>query len=293
VSWWVIVNPHAGRKGEVERRTHSALLDCAVEHSLRVASSAEDVADLVAEGRTAGATRFASVGGDGTAHVVLNALLAEPWDEPPTLAILPAGSGSDFIRTFALPNSLERSAGHLVSHDTYPTDVGVISGAFGRRYFLNVADVGVAAASVGIANRLPRFLGGARYGVGFWIKLARFPAAEIRLMAGARSYEGPAINVVVANGQFFGGGINIAPRATVMDGLLDVQVFTGPRRHAFSVMPRVVRGTHLHHKSVRRFEAASFELVCRDRWPVEADGEVLGQGPITGHVLPAAIKFKI
>ena len=293
MTWWVIANPHAGRRGEIEHRARSALTSRHIDHELRVSASAEDVAVLVAEGRAAGAIRFAAVGGDGTAHLVLNALMEEPWEDPPTLAMLPAGSGSDFIRTFALPKKLERAVEHLVGDETYPTDVGVLEGSFGVRYFLNVADIGVAAAAVTVANRMPRFLGGARYATGFWLKLAGFPSATVGLEAGARSYEGPAINVVVANGQFFGGGMNIAPRATVMDGLLDIQVFKGPRRHAFNVMPRVVRGTHLHHKGVRRFEAASFELTCRDRWPVEADGEMLGHGSVKGRVVASAIRFKI
>ena len=293
MSWWVIVNPWAGRRGELEGRTRAALDARGLDYELRVSASASDVADRVTEGRRNGATRFASVGGDGTAHLVLNGMLQEPWVERPTLAVLPAGSGSDFIRTFALPKRLEDAADHLLTDDLYQCDVGVLQGDFGMRHFLNVADVGVAAAAVGVTRRLPRFLGGVRYGIGFWLTLARFPAGEIRLAAGGRSYEGPAINVVAANGQFFGGGMNIAPRAAVTDGMLDIQVFLGPRRHAFSVMPRVVRGTHLHHPGVRRFEAASFTLSCSPGWPVEADGEVLGTGPISGHVLPGAIDFKI
>lgn len=293
MSWWVIVNPSAGRTGQIEGRTRAALDALDLDYELRVSAGPDEVGDIVAEGRGLGAAAFASVGGDGTAHLVLNALLDAPWDDPPTLAVLPAGSGSDFIKTFGLPTRLEDAAAHLATEDRYRCDVGVIEGGFGSRYFLNVADIGVAAASVGVADRLPRWLGGVRYGIGFWLRLAGFPAASIRLEAGNRSYEGPAINVVAANGQFFGGGMNIAPRAAVMDGLLDIQVFKGPRRQAFSVMPRVVRGTHLHHPGVRRFEAASFALSCPEQWPVEADGEMLGAGAVTGRVLAKAIDFKI
>jgi diacylglycerol kinase family enzyme len=139
----------------------------------------------------------------------------------------------------------------------------------------------------------PDFSGGVRHGIGFWRTLAGFRPATISLEAAGRRYEGPAITVVVANGQYFGGGMNVAPRAAVMDGLLDIQVFKGPRWHAFSVMPRVIRGTHLHHRAVRRFEASSFRLDCPPGWPVEADGEMLGNGPITGRVIPGAIDFKI
>ncbi len=293
MTWWVMVNPAAGKAGEVERRTAAALDARNLDYELRVSRSEAHVAELVAEGRAAGASRFVSVGGDGTAYLVLNGLLARPWAEPPTLAILPAGSGSDFIRTFALPKKLEKAADHLVTDDVYRSDVGVLEGRFGTRYFLNVADIGVAAAAVRVTQRFPRFVGSAKYSIGFWLTLAGFPTKPVRLEAGGRSYEGDAINIVVANGQFFGGGMNIAPRATVMDGLFDIQVFKGPRRQAFTVMPRVIRGTHLHHSAVRRFESAEFTVSCPDDWPVEADGEMLGTGPISGRVMPGAIDFKI
>ena len=238
-------------------------------------------------------TDFAVVGGDGTAHLALNGLMAHAWANPPTLALLPSGSGSDFIRTFGLPRKLDEMAQRLATEDRYRCDVGVLEGSFGSRYVLNVADAGVAAASVTMSNRLPRFIGSARYAIGFWLTLARFPARTVRLTAGKRSYEGPAINIVFANGQFFGGGMNVAPRAMLVDGEWDIQVFIGPRRHAFSVMPRVIRGTHLKHRAVRRFSAAEFALECRDDWPIEADGELLGTGPITGRIVPGAIDFKI
>ena len=85
----------------------------------------------------------------------------------------------------------------------------------------------------------------------------------------------------------------MAPRASVQDGLLDIQVFRAPRTAAFAVMPRVMRGTHLSHRAVRRFVAPSAEIQCLDRWPVEADGEDVGRGPLRVELLPAALQFKI
>jgi YegS/Rv2252/BmrU family lipid kinase len=291
--WWIIVNPSAGARGEVEARTRRAVERAGIDYRLGVSQSPGHLAELVAAGIAAGAVDFAAVGGDGTANLVLNALLGHRWTEPPTLAILPAGSGSDFIRTFALPKTIDAMAPHLATPERYRCDVGVIEAGFGTRYFLNAVNVGVAAASVAVADRLPRRLGGARYAVGFWLKLARFGSVEIELEAGSRRFEGRAITVVIANGQFFGGGMNVAPRAALMDGKLDIQVFIGPRRKAFSVMPRVVRGTHLQLPSVRRFESARFRLTVPPGWPVEADGEVLGTGSITGRIVPGAIDFKL
>ncbi len=293
MSWWVVVNPFAGPRAGLVDRTHRALADAGLDHEIRVSDSPRHVAELVAEGRAAGSRDFACVGGDGTLHLVLNALLEDPWDTPPTMALLPAGSGSDFIRTFALPRTLERMVPHLATEDRYRCDVGVLEGGFGRRYVLNAANAGIAAASVRVSNRLPRAIGGVRYAIGFWLTLARFPARDVRLEAGGRVYEGPAISIVAANGQFFGGGMNVAPRALLVDGEWDLQVFQGPRRHAFSVMPRVIRGLHLNHKRVRRFSTPHFTLDCAEDWPIEADGELLGTGPVTGRMLRGAIDFKI
>ncbi|MDJ0961148.1 MAG: diacylglycerol kinase family protein [Acidimicrobiia bacterium] len=291
--WWVLVNPSAGVRGEIEGRARAAVNAAGVEYTAIVSASPEDLADRVTQGIEAGATNFAAVGGDGTAHLVLNALMRHAWGSPPTLAILPAGSGSDFIRTFALPKTMPEMASRLATDDRYRCDVGIIEGSFGRRFFLNAANVGVAAASVEVADRLPRRLGGARYAAGFWLKLARFGSVDIHLRAGSRTFAGKAISVVIANGQFFGGGMNVAPRAALMDGKLDIQVFVGPRRRAFSVMPRVVRGTHLGMPGVRRFEAGEFHIDVPDDWPVEADGEVLGTGSVRGSVVPGAIDFKL
>lgn len=291
--WWVIANPYSGKKGEVANRATAALRAKSVSFDLFESQSPEHVADLVAEGVAKGATHFAGVGGDGTAHLIVNALMAHRRAATPTLAILPAGSGSDFVRTFALPRRIEDAAAHLTTDTVYPCDVGRLSGGFGERYFLNVADIGVAAASVKVTDRLPRFMGAARYAAGFWLTLAGFPTKPVRLSAGKRSYEGTAINVVIANGQYFGGGMNVAPNATVMDGMFDIQVFAGPRRLAFSVMPKVIRGTHVHHKAVKRFVAPSFTLECDSEWPIEADGELLGTGSIAGEIVPAALNFKI
>ncbi|MDQ3782137.1 MAG: acylglycerol kinase family protein, partial [Actinomycetota bacterium] len=81
----------------MDARLRQALADHRVDAEVVVSQSAGHVAALVTEGRSHGFTQYAAVGGDGTAHLVLNGLMAHPWPQPPTLAIIPAGSGSDFI----------------------------------------------------------------------------------------------------------------------------------------------------------------------------------------------------
>jgi diacylglycerol kinase (ATP) len=292
-AWWVVVNPGAGRGHAREERVVAALSSRSVEYKLRVSDSAEAIRSIVAEGRDLGYTRFVAVGGDGTANLVLNALCDHDWESPPTLGILPAGSGSDFVRTFGIPNDLEQAADHLVSDMEYAVDVGLLSGAFGTRYFLNAANTGIAARTVVEAKRFPDWMGSRRYIAGFWSALARTNPSDVSVDCDGRTINALAWNVVIANGQFFGGGMNVAPRAAAMDGRFDVQVFSGSRRSAPAVLRRVVRGTHLTHRAVRRTTGAVVVVDVPEAWLVEADGEIVGAGPFTAEIRSDRLVFKI
>jgi len=291
--WWVIVNPSAGRGRNLTLRVQAALNSRAVDYEVRTSESSEAIGGIVQEGRALGYEAFLSVGGDGTANLVLNQLLKDEWTKPPTLGVLPAGSGSDFVRTFAIPNELETAADHLLDEERYPVDVGCLSGLFGRRYFLNAANAGLAARTVVEAGRFPNWMAQRRYLLGFWSALARTAPDEIHVKCDDRTITTVGWNVVIANGQFFGGGMNVAPRAAAGDGLFDVQVFSGPRRIAPAVIRRVVRGTHLTHTSVRRTTGRRVDVEIPRSWLVEADGEILGSGPFSAEVLGGLLEFKI
>ena len=145
----------------------------------------------------------------------------------------------------------------------------------------------------GLPQLRPRRLGQLRYSVAFWLTLARFPPGSAVVRAGQHEFAGRIVNVTLANGQFFGGGLNIAPRASVQDGLLDVQIFQAPRTAAFAVMPRLLWGAHLTHRAVRRYVVDAVTVDGPAAWPVEADGEQIGTGSIRARLLPRALRFKI
>jgi diacylglycerol kinase (ATP) len=292
-AWWVIINPTAGRATNLTERVMAALTVRGINHEIRVSPSPETVKAIVAEGRQQGYDAFASVGGDGTANLVVNGLLEHEWPSPPTLGILPAGSGSDFIRTFAIPERLESAADHLIDDSRYPVDIGLLEASFGDRYFINAVNAGLGARTVVEAARLPSRLGSRRYFAGFWAALAKTGPDDVRVDVQGKVIDTKAWNVVIANGQFFGGGMNVAPGASVGDGEFDVQVFTGPRREAPLVIRKVVKGTHLSHPGVMRTTGRSVDVGIPEKWLVEADGEILGQGSFSIEVVPDRLFFKI
>jgi len=291
--WSIIINPYAGNRPPSYGDVESAVSKRGIDAMISVTTSVEELTATVNDQACSGVRSFVAVGGDGTAHHIVNAIMATGLAQADrfVLAIVATGSGSDFVRTFGHRPGLEAGLDRMVAPDLYPIDIGRLNARFGSRYFLNAANTGVAAAAAQCAEHLPKVLGPRRYTAGFWLELPRFPVRSISLECDRHRFEGEAISVVIANGQFFGGGMNVAPRATLIDGLFDVQVFRAPKRLAFTVMPRIIRGNHLTHTGVRRYTGASVSIGDSDEWPIEADGEYLGRGPVSMTILPAAIDF--
>ena len=293
MSWFGVVNPAAGRKGSPYNEVLAVSAELGLDVTFTEATSPSDIVRLISDAHAAGHRRFISVGGDGTAHLVLNAFMEASGGDRCVLGIVPVGSGGDFVRTFGHRRGVRPGLERIADPDLYTVDIGRVTGSFGSTYFLNALNLGVAAASAAAANRLPRWAGSARYTTAFWIALWRFASGPVTATIDQHRFAGEAINVVVANGQFFGGGLNIAPRSVLTDGRMDVQVFRGPRRQAFAIMPRILRGTHLTHKGVQRYSGSAIRVEVPGDWPVEADGEILGEGSVTVDVLPGAIDVVI
>jgi diacylglycerol kinase (ATP) len=151
----------------------------------------------------------------------------------------------------------------------------------------------VGAAAAQTAPRLGRRLGAARYPLAFAARLPGFPRANVSIETERRTYESGALAVILANAQFFAGGWNVAPKATLVDGVLDLQIIDARKRQAPALVPKVIKGTHLRDRTVRRLSTSHFKIETDVVWPVEADGDYLGNTPVSGRVVPAALRLKI
>jgi diacylglycerol kinase (ATP) len=300
--WLVLINPAAGRRPVELARVRSALSLASVEAEIDTPDSAGHFRERIVElAKSPRQVRIAVVGGDGTANLAANAILSTSWHVQPWLGILPSGTGCDLLRTFAIPQHLEGAAKHLIGDSVYPIDVGRLEGDFGVHHFLNVAQVGVGAAAAETAPELGRGWGKARYPLAFLRRLPSFPPAHVEMsgtgraesVAANRGYKGKALALIMANGQFFAGGWNVAPRANLTDGKLDVQVVNCRKWEAVRLVPRIIRGVHLADPAVFRFSKSSLEVQTEPGWPLEADGDPVGNTPVSVSVLPGALILKI
>lgn len=291
--WRVIVNRAAGRTPTSVDAVRSALSAGGVDAVVEAPLTGEEARAMIRSAAIEGSTHIAVAGGDGTLNMAANTLLEIDGLEPPVVALLPIGSGCDILRTFGIPQDLTGAVRHLATEDTYPIDVATLEGSWGTRYFVNVAQVGVGAAAAATAIRLGRRLGSARYPMAFAARLPRFPRAVVRVETEKRRYESEALALILANAQFFAGGWNIAPKATLVDGVLDMQLINCDKQRAPALVAKIIGGNHLTDRAVRRFSAATYQVTTDIPWPLEADGDYIGNTPVSGRVLRAALHLKI
>ena len=291
--WLVLVNPHASRGRAATADTSAALRSLAVPADVLEVDGLAMLRDAIRDAAGADRRRLVAVGGDGTVNAVLNEIMAHRWEAAPLLGILPAGSGCDLLRTFGIGPDLNRAAARLVEGAPYPVDVGLAIGEWGRRYFLNVASTGATASAARAAHRIPGRLGSFRYVAAVAASLPAWRRIDARVEAGRREFSGPALTVVAANAQFFGGGFNIAPRASMVDGLLDVQIITSRRREVAALMRKVRGGDHLGDPAVRRFVTPEARIETDLPWPVEVDGEPIGRTPLLVRLQSGRLRLMV
>ncbi|MDE0370051.1 MAG: YegS/Rv2252/BmrU family lipid kinase [bacterium] len=291
--WLVLVNPHAGRGRSAMADTVAALRSHSVPADVLEVDGLGALGDAVRDAASADRRRLVAVGGDGTVNAVLNEIMAHGWNAAPLLGILPAGTGCDLLRTFGIGPDLDRAAARLVEGTPYPVDVGLAMGEWGRRYFLNVASAGATAAAASTAQRIPARLGSFRYVAAVAASLPSWRPIDARVEAGRRKFSGLALTVVAANAQFFGGGFNIAPRASMVDGLLDIQVISSRRREVAALMRKARGGDHLADPGVRRFVAPEARIEADPPWPVEVDGEPIGRTPLLVRLRAGSLRLMI
>lgn len=300
----VIANPRSGDgRGTALAELRRVLEQDAVEHTLVITRRAGQAVELTRDGIEAGARFVVAVGGDGTVHEVVNGMVdaasGVPRAQDLVLGAVPGGSGSDFLRSFGLDVPVARLVRrHLLTDTTMPLDLGRVHhlderGGARVRLFANIAECGWGADVVATANRLPRRIGSARYLTAILLRTARLRARETTLRLAHTELTEPLTEVVVANGQFFGSGIKVAPRALTDDGILNVQAWRGGRRELLANLPRARVGEHLSDPSVREWQSPTVEVDAPRPLRVEADGEVLGTTPARFDVLEHVLRLSI
>jgi diacylglycerol kinase (ATP) len=285
----LVANPTAGggRAGRLLDEVVRRLGADGVETERHLTRSLED-ARLAACEAAASFDAVVAVGGDGTVGSCAAGLADANPPVRAALGVVPAGGGNDAARSLGLPaGDPLAAAGLLARLRRRPADLATVAG----RAYLNVAGAGfdsevnrVANQRLGWAGNRPRYIGA----VLGQLAVGRTAGFRLVLDGHARSVSGWL--VAVANGPSYGGGMRVAPQASLADGLLDVVVIADIGKLEFlRTFPKVFSGRHVEHPAVTVHRAARVELDADRTLAVYADGEPAGTLPATFEVRPAAI----
>lgn len=242
-----------------------------------------------------GASIIIVMGGDGTLNEVVNAL-GEHSETP--LGILPCGSGNDTAKSFGWTDDGKSQIRRLLNARVKMIDLGLVVSKTQKRYYLNVASCGISAVIAKSMREQERKTGASL--AYYWQTLKAiwsYKPTHIRVNIDGKNIQHPHCSLLAfANGQYFGGGMQIAPGARLDDGRFDEIAVSKMGlsfflRHGLSVY----RGKHLDLPQVYKMRGHKAFVESLSKGPVyiEADGEDAGELParfeILGRCLPVLI----
>ena len=225
----------------------------------------------------------AVMGGDGT----LGRAAAGAFHSGAVLAPLPGGRGNDFCRVLGVSRDAVTAARQLRTAKVRRIDLGVA----GARVFVCVAHAGIDSVANEIANHTPVLSGTPLYLYAAVRALASWTPMTFQISSDSGEREQVGWSVMVGKGGQYGGGMRIAPHASVDDGRLAV-TYVGDvsRSEFFRVLPRVFNGTHVQHPKVSTESTTAITISADREAQVYADGEFVGLLPMTFQVLPGALQ---
>jgi len=223
-----------------------------------------------------------AVGGDGLLHIVLQLIV--PTQIP--FAMIPAGTGNDFVRTLGWDLlKLKFQLDRVTTSEPSWVDLGLVDG----EWFGAILSTGFDSIVNERANTMRWPRGTMKYNAAIAVELPRFRPRHYEIVLDDRTISTEAMLIAVSNGRSYGAGMLVCPDASITDGLFDVMVLHPISKLEFvKVFPKVFAGTHVSHAAVEIVRSKSVRI--ESNAVAYADGERIGGLPISAECIHNAAK---
>lgn len=293
-NWLMIANPSsASSTNDKWKECEKVLADSGLKVDNALTQHAGHAIDLAQEGAAKGYRKFIAVGGDGTIHEVMSGLVR--WADATggdlgdvTLAVIPAGTGNDWIRTAGVPADLAEAARCIVKGNTAKEDVVRMTFQNGVFCMANIGGIGVDAAICYNTNSLKEkgHKGGILYKMVAPYSVFSRKRQPVEVVCdGECVYKGSMFTMVLGNGIYRGGGLKqTAEGSSWSDGQLEVSIQPGFNHFkAMSQMMHVFSGDFAVLPGIisKRFRKMTVKPLSDTPDLVEVDGELPGTLPVT------------
>lgn len=281
----LIVNPAAGggRAGRALASVQAELDRLELEHRTELTGSLEHARELA---RQAGAAAEVAVafGGDGLIGAVAGALS----ETGGVLGVLPGGRGNDFARALGIPLTPVAACEVLRGGVVEALDLGEVDGTT----FIGIASCGFDSVANRVANETRLVRGNLVYAYGALRALVGWrPATFTVELEGGETRIVTGYTVAAANSRAYGGGMMMAPDASLQDGRLDLVIVGDlPRLRFLRLLPTVFRGEHVRQPNVEVIRTASARISASRPFTMYADGDPIAELPVTVTARAGAVR---
>jgi YegS/Rv2252/BmrU family lipid kinase len=282
------------------------------ENNFYVSTYAGHIATLTSKALDEKNEALVFVGGDGSLNEGINALIDYykknndyNWEAIASikLAVYPAGSGNDFIKSICPDINLNKLKNIIENNHTMLVDVGQVyfidrNKNNGIRFFINITDVGMGGNTVQRKEKVPKWMGAdISY---FWSissTIATYKPVQVKAFNNDYKWEGKIINYVVANGKYFGNGLCVAPDAEISDGTFSIVVIGDINLvDYFKNLGDVKKGKKIINDKVHYLSAQEINIESptnNDELTIDMDGEFIGYAPMKLVCLKQKLSFLI
>jgi diacylglycerol kinase (ATP) len=293
-----IVNPAAGggKSAKLAGPALSGLRKKGLHIDVIASTGPGHAVQLAREAYAQGYRKFLAVGGDGTAHEIINGVLAKnPAAQRIALGFLPLGTGNSFLRDFT-DKGAEASLDALLANRTRPVDLIRLAHASGEIYSFNILSLGFTADVGVLTNRAFKALGHLGYLLGVLVRLAQLKRRAFVLRSDQETEWDTrrSLFLTFSNSKYTGGTMLIAPHADPCDGLIEF-VRWGPigRVGLLRMLPRLYDGTHISHPLASRKAVRHVEFRIPVPVDVLIDGETFSLECKSLDILPSAVDIYV
>ena len=290
-NYFFIVNLIAGqgRCKEIFPKVKLELDRRKIQYDLHFTNEPMEAVDVAKMGIEAGFSHIVAMGGDGTVNEVANGLLGSDA----TLAVIPAGTGNDFIRMLGIPSNPMQAIDTLLDGTTRTMDLGQVDD---DRCFVNGLGIGIDAQVARAVLKMERLKGAAAYITAAVREVFRFQAFPVTLSTSEEQLELTCLSLGISNGLYAGGGFKLAPRANIDDGLVDLcAIGDYPKPERLFRLPKVRAGKHADWKNVTYRQTSEVTVSSPKKLTAHVDGEPyrLPGDSFTVKVLPQALRVLV
>lgn len=233
--------------------------------------------EIAAAAANQGYETVVALGGDGTAHEVMNGLLRVPAERRPRLGLVPLGSGNDFAFAAGVQTNIQTAMQRAFSGQARPVDVASIRDGSGRgEYFMNTAGIGFDGA-INIRSRKLKYIHGfLMYLTATLQSIAlNFDPPHLKVQYDGGSLDEPIQMLTIGNGPREGGGFITTPASKIDDGLLDfVYIEHISQFRMLQLVPKVMAATHVKERDVHIAQTTRLVIDSDRALPIHIDGEL-------------------